>query len=237
MSRVLVLIATIPPRRHSCERLLSELTKQTRPPDGVVLCLDGYGEELPEPRCPLPVVAISRSTELSGAGRRWVMAAYVPQDDILINLDDDCYTVRAPNLIKALTEAVEQGGAAAAMGKTIAGRRAPPCKTSHGLLMYAAGCGLAVRAGDLAGMHVFAREIREQAGFDPLGIRGDDDALVSAWLWKQGITIRHAATGVINAAAGTGASSQTRAKLARGEDLNAQKKVIAAITGWPWVRK
>lgn len=234
MPRVLVLIATIPPRRHSCKRLLSELAKQTRKPDGVVLCLDGYGQYMPEPVCPLPVYAVYRSPQLSGAGHRWVMTAYVPQDDIVINLDDDCFTVRAPNLIKALAEAVEQGGAAAAMGKTRDGKRAPPGNRSRGELIYAAGCGLAVRAGDLAGLHVFAREIREQAGFDPLGIRGDDDALVSAWLWKQGITIRHAATGVINAVAGTGASSQTRDKLARGEDLSAQKRVIAALTGWPW---
>lgn len=233
MPRVLALIATIPPRRHSCERLLRELTKQTRPPDGVVLCLDGYGQS-PQPACPLPVVAISRTPSLSGAGQRWIMAAYVPQDDILINIDDDCYTVRAPNLIKALTEAVEQGGAAAAMGKTIAGRRAPPGKHSHGALIYAAGCGLAVRASDLDGLHVFAREIREKAGFDPLGIRGDDDALLSAYFHVRGIPIRHVATGVINAVAGTGASSQTRDKLARGEDLNAQKRVIAALTGWPW---
>lgn len=237
MSRVLVLIATIPPRRHSCERLLSELTCQARPPDGVVLCLDGYGEDLPEPACPLPIIVVSRTMQLSGAGRRWSVVPYLPPEDVVINLDDDCYTVRAPNLIKALAETVEQGGAAAAMGKTIAGRRAPPGNTSHGDLIFAAGCGLAVRAGDLDGLHVFAKEIREKTGFDSLGVRGDDDALVSAYLWKRGIPIRHAATGLINAVAGTGASSQTRDKLARGEDLNAQKMAIAEHTGWPWTSR
>jgi hypothetical protein len=40
----LALIATIPPRRASCERLLGELTQQTLPPAGVILCLDGYGD-------------------------------------------------------------------------------------------------------------------------------------------------------------------------------------------------
>ncbi len=236
--RVLVLIATIPPRRHSCERLLSELLLQSRQPDGVVLCMDGYSEDMPEPACPLPIVVRSRSRQLSGAGNRWSVVPYLPPEDIVINLDDDCFTRRAaPDLIRALVAGVEECGAAAAFGRTLDGKRAPPGKHSRGYLVYAGGCGLAMRAGLLDGLHVFAAGIREKAGFDPLGIHGDDDALLSAFFHVRGIKIRHAATGVINAAAGTGASSQTREKLARGEDLSAQKKAIAALTGWPWLER
>lgn len=234
MSRVLILIATITPRRHSCERLLSELTRQTRQPNGVVLCLDGYGQDLPEPVCPLPIIATSRTPQLSGAGNRWLTVPYLPPDDIVINLDDDCYTRKAPNLVRELVAGVEEHGVAAAFGRTPDGKRAPPGNHSRGFLIYAGGCGLAVRAGLLQDLGVFRTEIQDKAGFDALGLRGDDDALVSAFLWRKGIRIKHAPTGVINAVAGTGASSQTRDKLARGEDLSWQKRAIAKVTGWPW---
>jgi hypothetical protein len=233
MTGVLVLIATIPPRRHSCERLLSELTRQSRQPDGVVLCLDGYGDA-PEPVCPLPILAVHRTKQLSGAGHRWSAVPYLPPEDIVINLDDDCYTRRAPDLIKALAAGVEECGAAAAFGRTPDGKRAPPGTHSRGHLVYAGGNGLSVRAGLLQGLGVFAADIRARAGFDPLGVRGDDDALLSAFLRSLGIKIRHAPTGVINAVAGTRRTSQTKDKLDRGESLSAQKRAISELTGWPW---
>jgi hypothetical protein len=233
MPRVLVLIATIP-ARSSCERLLRELTLQSRQPDGVVLCLDGYGDHMPEPTSPLPVLYVYRTQQLSGAGKRWTVLPFLPADDIVINLDDDCYTRRTPDLVKTLAAGVEESGAAAAFGRTPDGKRAPPGQHSRGHLIYAGGCGLAVRAGLLDGLQAFAGEVQRQTGFNSLGIRGDDDALVSAWLWKQGIKIRHAATGVINAVAGTRRTSQTADKLARGERLDAQKVAIAGATGWPW---
>ena len=242
MSRVLALIATIPARRRSCERLLGELARQSRPPDGLVLVLDGYGDG-PYPVMTLPIVLEHRTPAPSGAGTRWrvvereleqaVAPAALTVDDIIVCLDDDFMLVQAPKLVAALADTVQYGGAAAAaMGRDRAGHQAPPGDRGRGEIIYAAGCGLAMRAGELVGVSELAAAVKAGAGVDPLGVGGDDDALVSAHLWKRGTRILHTATGNIFSAPGTRASSQTAAK--RGRDPNAQKSAIARVTGWPW---
>ena len=233
--RVIALIATIPARRRSCERLLDELAKrQTRKPDGVVLVLDGYGNTMPSPMCPLPIIDEYRTTDLTGAGNRWLKLDSVASEDIVVCLDDDVVTTEAPTLIESLVAAVEStGGAAAAGGRTADGKPAHSGQ-SRGDLMYAAGCGLTVRAKHLVGLREFADEIRAAGGPDALGILGDDDALVSAFLWKTGVKIRHAAAGNIYAAPNTRASSQSAAMLARRKNPQEQKLAIKKITGWPW---
>lgn len=235
MSRVYALVATIPGRRSSVVRLLGELQHQSRQVDGVVLCLDGYGQS-PAPLCPLPVVAEYRTEQLSGPGQRWRVALDLPSDTLLVNLDDDAFTRKAPELVASLVDTAERYGAAAAMGLTLAGRRAVPGKTSRGQLIYAAGCGLALRAGDLVDLLTLRNRVVAAGERDPLGPCGDDDALVSAQLWLRGVPIFHAATGVINAAPGTQADSQTKQRLALREPLDRQKHAIARLTGWPWPR-
>lgn len=233
--RAIVLIATIPARKRSCERLLGELMRQTRKPDGVVLVLDGYGDA-PAPVCPLPVIAEHRTAMPVGAGQRWVAVRDLPPDDIIINLDDDVMLTQAPKLVAALVAAIETGGgAAAAMGMRESARRAAPGAFSLGNLIYAAGCGLTVRVKHLAGLEGFAAEVKAAGGPDSLGLHGDDDAIVSAHLWKTGVRILHAATGNIFAATGTQSTSQTAARRARKEDPNAQKHAIKKITGWPGI--
>jgi hypothetical protein len=154
MSRVLALVATIPTRKRSCERVLSELAKQTRPPDGIVLVLDGYGAD-PAPTCPLPIVLERRTPQLSGAGNRWRVVADLPADDIVINVDDDMILFEAPGFIAALAAAVEQHGAAGAIGRTFDGKGAPPGAHSRGDLMHAAGIGISARAGAFMGVITF----------------------------------------------------------------------------------
>ena len=126
-ARILALVATIPPRRASCERLLGELAAQSRPPDGVILCLDGYGDA-PAPACPLPVIASYRTHAQSGPGHRWGVlvraqkARWRPSDgarlsdDIVISIDDDPVLSEAPRFVEALAETVEACGGAAAGG-------------------------------------------------------------------------------------------------------------------------
>lgn len=265
--RILVLLATIPARRASCERLLQELTRQSRVPDGVILCLDGYGDA-PAPACPkvLPVADVFRTAAPSGPGQRWrvvrEMMATGPlppldldclaPEDILICLDDDAELSGAPRFIEALVDAVERdwasevwaqdntlfvgadrGSAAAAMGHTPYGHRAAPGDTSRGRLILGCGCGLALRARHLEGLEAFAAEVLAAGGPDALGPCGDDQALVSAHLWRKGVPILHAATGPLSFFPGTQRDSQTRARKERGEDLQAQARAIARITGWP----
>lgn len=233
--RVIVLVATIPARRRTCERLLAELAKQSRVPDGVVLVLDGYGDEMPAPACPLLILAEVRTAEMSGAGNRWRCVTDFAPDDVIICLDDDTMLCEAPTLVAALTMAVvASGGASAAMGFSANGKSAPPGVHSRGDLIYAAGCGLTVRCKHLDGLEAFAKAVVAEGGPDALGVHGDDDALVSAYLWKRGVNIRHAATGNIFPAPNTRTTSQTEAKAKQQIDSNAQKLAIKKITGWPW---
>jgi len=233
--RVLALVATIPARQRFCESLLKELEKQSRKPDGVILVLDGYGE-LPAPTCELPVVATYRTPEPSGPGARWLVATSpnIAPDDIIVCIDDDTMLQEAPGFIKALVVAIESGnGAAAAMGKGVDYKAAPPGKFSRGDLIHGAGCGLTVRAKHLVGLQEFAAEIQTAGGPDALGLLGDDDALVSAHLWKTGVRVVHAKTGNIYAAPGSRSTSQTAARLGQHQNLDAQKHAIQKLTGWP----
>jgi hypothetical protein len=235
-SRVIALIATIPPRRRSVERLLSELTAQTRVPDAVVLVLDGYPEAETVPQCPLPLERVYRSAKALGPGARWRAAKDMNPTDIIVNFDDDIMLIKAPRCVAALVAAVEgnQRAVAAAMGRNFAGKPAPPGDWAGGDLLYAAGCGLTLRAGALEGLQAFADKVKAEGGPDALGFRGDDDALVSAFLWKNNVRMVHAATGNIFPAPNTRSSSFTADVMARGLALDAQKKEIARLTGWPW---
>jgi len=267
MTRVVVLLATIPARRASCERLLAELPKQSRVPDAVILCLDGYGDGAPELACPLPRYLHRSEWALdrglidavpAGPGHRWrvaedlatetttvhrgpparrTMQTFPPvlgPDDIVVCLDDDADLAEAPRFLEALAVIVETTTcAAAAMGMTPEGLRAAPGDASRGRLILGCGCGLALRAGHLAGLAALAAEVREAGGPDLLGPCGDDQALVSAHLWRRGVPLLHAAVGPLRFAEGTQAASQTRARQARGEDLQAQAQALAQITGWP----
>jgi hypothetical protein len=234
MTNVLALVATIPARKLLCERMLRELANQTRRPDGVILVLDGYGDA-PAPACSPPVAREYRTPALSGAGQRWLRLADCDPEDIICNVDDDAVLLQAPHFIKALVETVERdGGAAAAMGRTTRGRQAPPGALSWGPLVHAAGLGLTVRAKHLAGLQAFAGEVKAKGGPDGLGPGGDDDGLLSAYLWRSGVVIRHAATGNVFQAPGARASSQSAARTARRESFDAQKVLLKKTTGWPW---
>jgi hypothetical protein len=227
-SRVLALVATVPARRQSCTRVLAELARQTRPPDGIVLVLDGYGDE-PAPPCPLPIVLERRAAQLSGAGNRWRVAAELPADDIVVNVDDDTMLFEAPQFIAKLVAAVEEFGAAGAMGRTFDGKGAPPGLWSRGELMHAAGPGLSMRAGTLANLAAFADAVKENGGPDALGPQGDDDSIVSAYLWKQGMPIKHAAIcGKIFTVPGTVSTFKPQ------KDPDIQKRAIAKASGWPF---
>jgi hypothetical protein len=151
-------------------------------------------------------------------------------------VDDDIRLGEAPKFVEALVKALEDGGgAAAAMGRSPDGKQAPPGAVSRGHLIYGAGCGLTVRAAHLVGLGELETHVKATGGFQPLGLLGDDDAFISALLWRNKVPILHAATGNIYPAPGTHASSQTAKK--RNTDPDAQKVALQKITGWPWPQK
>lgn len=237
MTRVVVLIASIPARRAFCEGLLGDLTRQTRPPDVVLLRLDGYGSDVPAPRSPFPVFAIERSEKQEGPGMRWLFAqsAGLDRDDIVVCIDDDANLLEAPEFVAGLVMAVERdGGAAGAMGTDLEGKGAPPGPYSRGLLIHAAGLGLTVRVKHLEGLRMFAEWLVQNNApnlFSPLG---DDDAIVSAHLWTTGVPITHAVTGNVFELPAAKASAQSVARGRSGEKLHAQKMAIRRVTGWPF---
>lgn len=234
MTTAYALIATIPARRPFCERLLRELARQSRKPDGVIFVLDGYGD-LPAPACSLPVVREHRTAQLSGAGQRWLRCGDLDPEDIIVNLDDDIVLAGAPSCFKTLADTAEQHKtAAAAMGRTARNKVAPPGLLPYGALIHAAGCGLTVRVKHLVGLQEFATSIKAQGGPDGLGPGGDDDGLVSAYLWRSGVVITHAPTGNIFQAPGAQSGTTPAAKKARLENLALQKKSLKNLTGWPW---
>lgn len=254
-SRVIALIATIPERRALCERLLGELQRQSRRPDGMILVLDGFKEH-EELEISVPVdweLAVFSSDLQQGPGGRWLRVLdlmsgrcgnfhddmdLLQLDDIIVCIDDDAVLVDAPEFIAGLAMAVERdGGAAAAMGRDARGRTCLPGPNRCGLLIHAAGLGLTVRAKHLEGLGAFADEVKAAGGPDALGPLGDDDALVSAFLWKKGILIHHAATGNIFEAPAGKKTSFSKRRVSTGETADAQKEAIARVTGWPFVAR
>ncbi len=238
MSKLWALVATIPIRRAFCDRLLHDLRRQTKQPDRLLLYCDGHGDTAP-PQPAIPVAATRVNERNHGAGHRWTFAeeswgGISPSPPIIVNLDDDAYIAKAPRLLENLHAAAEETGAAAAVGVTPLGRRAPPGGYSKGSLVYGAGSGFAVRADLLAGFTAFAQRMKRLTGQDFLAPCGDDDACLSAFLWQSGIKIQHAAGGVFNSAPGSQTTSQTKERLRSGQPLDAQKKMLAAATGWPW---
>ena len=234
--KVVALVATIPARCVLCRYLLAELAKQSRRPDALLLRLDGYGEML-APVHSFSTVWESRSAVPAGPGARWIAAldAGLDPDDIVVCVDDDAILIEAPRFVAALVDAVEStDGAAAVMGKGVDGKIAQPSAHSRGRLIYAAGLGLTLRARHLVGLRELAAEVLAADGPDMLGLYGDDDALVSAHLWKQGVSITHAAIGNVYQAPGSKATSHSLKRTARGEKLYEQKHQLQHVTGWPF---
>lgn len=235
-----LLVATILPRRTSVEWLLSQVASQTRVPDTVHLVLDGYGQEA-APTYPdnLQVVEY-RTLEPSGPGGRWRVAAQVPPEAILCILDDDLM-IDAEVIAKlvagtfAEAQGVSQGtseGASAQMGFDFTGRGGFYSEGEE-ILCAAAGV-MAVRAHHLQGLDAIRQKFIAHSNFDPLGDLGDDEAVVSAHLWAQGVKIR----GMQPVSALTMWGSQTVSQSARRRGqpkaLSWQRHVLRQITGWPW---
>jgi hypothetical protein len=235
---VVALLATIPRRRVAFEGLLKSLDVQTRRPDSLILMLDGYGSEEP-PRLPEAfrnAVTVYSHNEYRGAGTRWRYVEDCAPEDIVVCVDDD--VVLGPRFVEALVCSVEQKqGAAAAMGKILFdGTRAPPGDYALGPLVHGAGCGLAARAKDFFGVGAFHDNLPAISKDAPnfLGYCGDDDALVSAYLFKKGIPIHHAATGNILWAPNTQAPNERITRPDRVADPDAQKRWLRTYIGWPW---
>lgn len=236
-----LLLATIPTRKRSCERLLAEVAKQTRVPNVVHLVLDGYGKVEPAPQSPptlQPYVWEWRWDQpgvFVGPGGRWGLTQCEPvePDHTVVVLDDDVVIGGAPRLIEMLADAVDENYAAGIQGVTKSGRRISSELQAHEDLICAGACGFALRAQHLAGLAELAQEVKEKGGGEILKPLGDDEALVCANLWRRGVGIRHVAVANVTTAPGTQKGSQSQLRC-QAETWDHQRHVIAKATGWPW---
>lgn len=228
-----LLLATVPPRRACAERLLAALADQTVAPDAVHLCLEGYAD-LPSPCYPSGLtVREYRTAEASGPGARWRVLPEIPREAVVIVLDDDQQVI-GRDVVEALVHAIDRGGAASCMGVDADGwGMCFPAGTE--LVAVAAGT-MVARAADLEGLEGTRAEIRERCGFDPCGDGGDDEAVVSAHLWRRGVPMRAAGPIAVREAPGTqdGSQSERRRALRGDRHPSWQRREIRRATGWPW---
>lgn len=228
-----VLLATVPSRWAAASRLLVEVAAQSVLPDVLHLVLDGYAYGVPIPWYGTLPVREHRTAIPTGPGGRWRVLADVPPEATLVVLDDD-QEVHGRDVAEGLVAAVASGGAAAHFGTDPSGWGAVhPAGTP--LLSMGAAC-MAIRAADLAGLGGTLAEIREKCGFDPFGNGGDDEAVVSAHLWRQGTPMRATGPIAVREALGTQAGSQFERRRAAsgGRSVFWQREEIRRVTGWPW---
>lgn len=218
------------------ESLLDAVSRQSLVPDAVHLVLDGY-EGITSPALPLfPLMVIEhRMLTTGGPGGRWRVVPELPDDAVLVVFDDD-QCLDDKRVVEALVKTVLDGGAASYMGVDTNG-----CGGVLGartrLVSLAAGVS-AYRVVDLVGLGETAAEVQEKCGFDPFGELGDDDAVVSAHLWRKGVTVRATGPLEVHEALGGQEGSQfvqrQAAQARNGRGMFWQREQIARVTGWPW---
>lgn len=222
-----VTVSTVPWRRASCERLLSMLSAQSVQMTRLHLILDGYGEESgPSQDAIRSPVTIHRFPTLQGCGNRWRVAlAHVPPDALLVNVDDD--VILPSDFLYAMQAAVEDRDVAVCCSGYVFAGQYMDCYQpgTYPVLLAELGT-FAIRAGllrDLSAMPM-ADEL--------LGVRGDDEGLLSACLWQRQIPITRIAVPGLGFdpsyadPRSLGASS--------GGRLHSFRQRLASLTGWPW---
>jgi hypothetical protein len=173
-----------------------------------------------------------------GPGGRWRIWSDLPKDDILVSIDDDIYIGNAPSLIEKLVAAARTGCGAAASGTSPNGawvrwgmHHMPGIYDGSLICMIASA--MAIRVGDLEGLHEMRDAVLQRSRVDVLGLGGDDEALVSACLWKRGVPMKHVPVDGLALAAGTQEHCQTLERLKAGA-WDRQRVMIREATGWPW---
>lgn len=196
------------------------------------LVLDGYGSR-PAPSCYFSSKQY-RTVSLSGPGGRWRVVHDIDPAAILIVIDDDIEIGEdGQDLFEILIREVEEtGDCVALIGVTTSGDFGN-MPTTEDLICVDAKV-MACRAGDLWGVGNLVKEVREKGGFDPIGDCGDDEAVISAHLWRKGVRMRRICFPRIRLADGTQDGSQTEKRRATGKPIWWQRHEIARMTGWPF---
>ena len=177
------LIATVPWRRASCERLLREISAQTLKPSKVHLVLDGYGDGDPSPAVPPGLTVVEhRFAQARGPGNRWLVAERLDlAPDLIVSLDDDVSigTSFVEMLVGKTSGATIVAGCGGRLGNEYLA--SPRRKFDDVHTDYLEAGAIAIPWEFLQGISSYG-SIGERA----LGLKGHDEALLSAHLWKTG---------------------------------------------------
>lgn len=184
MGQVIVLIPAIPARRENLIALLEDLRAQTRVPDRVVMFLNGWSAI--DPAITAAVDAFPCATELHwsttacGPGIRWrYLSTHAwGMEDVAVTLDDD-FRIESDFIARTVAALTPDVDMVAWTGHRTA-RRYLDLETTHApCALWIGGTGAAavwIRA--VLGIHT--HPLAETC----LGIYGDEEMLVSLYIWE-----------------------------------------------------
>lgn len=200
--KVAVLITSIRHRLPVLNKLLEALASQTQKPSEVLLRLDGYAAEelVARPLYDANAIQVPAGLnvsmwrdEMPGAGRRWFHPGLrsFSDDTVVHTIDDDLiphpdYLARTTQLVLAENAAITWHGWASEKGFSVEEGGAffsAPTRTQRVVAMG---------AGVSAFRWRWVRTIADDAiagTFLEDGPRCDDDAWLSCWLWRNGVTM------------------------------------------------
>jgi hypothetical protein len=222
---VLVLSATVGWRQKSCEAMLRSLAAQTLAPSSVILHLDG---DTPSPPGPAGLkMTVHHSPVLRGVGNWWrsLDASHL---GMLVAFVGDDYVYPPDYLARLVALHATHGGAIAWYGWDHDGREwgydvATAAPTP---LMRCGSSFMIAEAHDLLGV---ATHELASVFFAP---HGHEEALISYWLWRRGISMtRPAGTPGVRALA---ASADARSTSVRDRDRkHSLRQALRRRYDWP----
>jgi len=232
MADMHVLIASVPWRRASLNRLIRDVAAQAYLPVCVHLVLDGDGP----PNAILDTSPLtSKGVKVDvreqhpgrGAGSRWNVVDDLKDTDVICNLDDDI-GLGSNHYLAVHYEALRSAGAVAAGGYTPEGRfimcawigidyEGPINCLQAGAFSARVGCLRGLRSMPMAA--------------EMLGVLGDDEGLIAAHLWRAGVPVRRVNTPVGWDPSGSDPRSQYRNMPGR---ITRLRNALRVATGWPW---
>lgn len=230
-SDVHVLIANVPWRRSSLNALLSDVHNQTIRPAYVHLVLDG--DDVPNTSLDLSSldwdglqVTIKVNHPGRGAGARWDVALGLPESHYIMNLDDDVRL--SSDYIARHREALNKSDAVCSGGYPSGSNELIMCTQSHAY----EGDISCLQAGAFSARASVLRGLRDMPMADEmLGLRGDDEGLIAAHLWRKGIAVKRVNVPVrFDPSAGDPRAQSFE----MGSRILPLRRRLAAATGWPW---
>jgi hypothetical protein len=195
MNRVMLLIPTIPARVENFLSLIEDVRKQTREPERVVVFLNGWN--IPRDAVDAALATLTCDTEVHlseapcGPGIRWTyLSTHWTDGDIAVTLDDDFRI--DPTFIEQTLSALRPSVSMVAWTGHPSHRKYLDLHNTVRFpeSLWIGGTGAAAtRVSAIAGIHT------HPLADECFGLHGDEELLVSLWIWQHhGKIVRPAGT-------------------------------------------